>query len=92
MTIIGNAINVARKGVSVLKSNSRSLMVAGSVLAVTASARADAIDLSAVTGGISSSSTAMVGIASAIIGAGIAVGAIKWGARFGIGLFKVFGK
>jgi len=95
MTIIGNAINVARSGVSVLKKNSRTLLASGTALVATASMHAQTapvIDLGPVEDGIGAAQVAMVGIAAAIIGAGIAVGAIKWGARFGIGLFKIFGK
>lgn len=51
---------------------------------------AEAVDLSPITTGITAAKTAMIGIAAAIIGAGIAAGAIKWGGRWAVGLFKIF--
>jgi len=51
-----------------------------------------AIDLTPVTDGIGNARTAMIGIAAALIGSGIAVGAILWGSRFGKRLFNVFSK
>jgi hypothetical protein len=97
MTILGNALNRAREGAPVLNRVSGFRKVAAGALLVGAStagalATDPTVDLSAVTSGITAAQVAMVGIAAAIIGAGITVGAIKWGARFGIGLFKIFGK
>ena len=97
MTILGNALNRAREGAPVLNHLSsvrKGAAVVALVLASASGAMAvdPVVDLSAVTTGISAAQVAMVGIAAAIIGAGITVGAIKWGARFGIGLFKIFGR
>lgn len=93
MTIVGNMLNVARQGVSVLKNKSRGIAVAGIVTLGTVTAQAQttpSVDLSPVTDGISDAKVAMVGIAAAVIGAGIAAGAIKWGGRWAVGLFKIF--
>lgn len=47
MTIMNNALNVARKGASVLKSNARGLVVAGAVIASTVAAQAQETDYGA---------------------------------------------
>lgn len=49
-------------------------------------------DVTAIKDGVLLAKVAILAIASGVIGAGVALGALKWGARWAVGLFKIFMK